>query len=121
MADASSSNSRVPEGSSKPARSETASVGEVFDLVRDYAKQETLGPLKGAARWLLLGSVGSLLLGTGLLIVLIALLRLLQTEMSVFDGAFSWAPYGIVVFVALVWTGMALSRIKKATLGKEPK
>lgn len=121
MADPSSSNSRFPEDSSKSARSETASVGEVFELVRDYAKQETLGPLKGAARWLVLGSIGSLLLGTGLLIVLIALLRLLQTELTAFDGAFSWVPYAIVVFVALIWTGMALSRIKKATLGKEPK
>lgn len=100
---------------------ESASVGEVFDLVRDYAKQETLGPLKGAGRWLLLGTVGSVLLGLGLVIVLLALLRLLQTEMSAFDGAFSWAPYGIVLAVCLVWTGLALSRIRKATLGKEPK
>jgi hypothetical protein len=106
----------------QPAKKkDSASVGEVIDLVRDYAKQETLGPLKGAGRWLLLGTVGSILLGLGLLLVLVALLRLLQTEVSAFDGAFSWVPYAIVLVVSLMWTVIALSRIRQATLGKEPK
>lgn len=109
-----------PESPSANGR-DTASFGDVFDLVRDYAKQETLGPLRGAGRWLALGAAGSLLLGLGLLLVLLALLRLLQTETSAFAGGFSWAPYAIVFAVALAWTGFALSRIRKATLGKEPK
>lgn len=102
-------------------KQESASIGEVVDLVRDYAKQETLGPLKGAGRWLLLGTIGSIFLGLGLLLVLVALLRLLQTEVSVFDGAFSWVPYAIVLVVSIVLTVIALSRIRQATLGKEPK
>ncbi len=110
------------KASTPPAKKrESASVGEVVDLVKDYAKQETLGPLKGAGRWLALGAVGSLLLGLGLLLLLVALLRLLQTEVSAFDGGFSWVPYVIVLTVCLVWIGLALSRIRKATLGKEPK
>jgi uncharacterized membrane protein YidH (DUF202 family) len=108
---------KTPQTASKR---ESASVGEVIDLVREYAKQETLGPLKGAGRWLALGAAGSLLLGLGLLLVLIALLRLLQTEVSAFDGAFSWAPYAIVVVVAVILTVVSLSKIRKATLGKEP-
>ena len=31
---------------------EQASVGEIIDYVKEYAKQETLGPLKGAGAWL---------------------------------------------------------------------
>lgn len=100
---------------------ESASIGEVVDLVRNYAKQETLGPLKGAGRWLALGAAGSLLIGSGLLLLLVSVLRLLQTEISAFDGGFSWVPYAIVLVVTLVWIGIALSRIRKATLGKEPK
>lgn len=115
----------VPEDVNKsapaPRTRESASIGEVIDLVRDYAKQETLGPLKGAGRWLALGAVGSLLLGLGLVLVLVALLRLLQTEVSAFDGGFSWAPYAIVLVVAVILTGVSLSRIRRATLGKEPK
>ena len=102
-------------------KQESASIGEVIDLVRDYAKQETLGPLKGAGRWLLLGTIGSIFLGLGLLLVLVAILRLLQTETSAFDGAFSWVPYAIVFVISIVLTLIALSRIRQATLGKEPK
>lgn len=36
------------------ARRESAGVSDVVDLVKEYAKQETLGPLKGAGRWLAL-------------------------------------------------------------------
>ena len=36
-------------------RREAAGVGDVVDLVKEYAKQETLGPLKGAGRGLVLG------------------------------------------------------------------
>ena len=100
---------------------DSASIGEVVDLVKDYAKQETLGPLKGAGRWLALGAIGSVLLGLGLVIVLLSLLRLLQTEVSAFDGAFSWVPYLVVLVVSIVWIVIALSRVRKATLGKEPK
>lgn len=101
-------------------KQENASIGEIVDLVREYAKQETLGPLKGAGRWLALGALGSTLLGIGCTLLLVAVLRLLQTEVSVFDGAFSWVPYVVVLVLSLLLTGLALSRIKKATLGKEP-
>jgi cytochrome c biogenesis protein CcdA len=101
-------------------RRDSASVGEVIDLVKDYARQETLGPLAGAGRWLSLGAAGSTFLGLGIVFTLIGVLRLLQTEVTAFDGAWSWLPYLIVLAVALVAAVVALSRVKKATLGKEP-
>ena len=108
----------VPDTS--PSRHESASIGEVVDLVRDYAKEETLGPLKGAGRWLALGAAGAVLLGLGSVFVLIGVLRLLQTETSAFDGGWSWVPYLIVLVAAAIVAAVALSRVKKATLGKEP-
>lgn len=101
--------------------SSSSGVGDVIDLVKEYARQETLGPLKGAGRWLALGAVGALLLGLGLVLVLLGLLRLLQTELSAFDGAWSWAPYAIVAAVGVVAAILALSRVRRSTLGKEPR
>ena len=96
-------------------------MGDVIDVVKEYARQETLGPLAGAGRWLALGSVGALLLGLGSVLTLLGTLRLIQTETSVFDGAWSWVPYVIVLVVAAALTVITLSRVKKATLGKEPR
>ena len=114
MTDASSPSKRSPRADKAP------SVGEVVDLVKDYARQETLGPLKGAGRWLALGAVGSVFLGLGLMLILLGVLRLLQTEVDAFDGSWSFVPYVIVLVLCLVFAAMALSRVKKATLGKEP-
>ena len=93
----------------------------IVELVRAYAEQETLGRIKGAGRWLAYGAVGALLLGIGLSLVLLGLLRLLQTELdTTLDGAWSWVPYAIVTAVAVLVLLLALSRVKKATLAKEP-
>ncbi|MDA2966475.1 MAG: phage holin family protein [Actinomycetota bacterium] len=110
----------TPQTGRSSARRESAGVSDVVDLVKEYAKQETLGPLKGAGRWLALGSAGATFLGLGLVLVLLGILRLLQTELSAFDGGFSWVPYLIVLVLCLGLAWIALSRVKKATLGKEP-
>lgn len=95
-------------------------MADVFELVKDYAKQETLTPLRGAVRWLALGTAGAILIGLGSSLVLLGLLRFLQTEFTAFDGAFSWVPYLVVLVVCIVLTAMSLARVKRATLGKEP-
>lgn len=96
-------------------------MSDVVDVVKEYARQETLGPLSGAGRWLALGSIGAILLGVGSVFVLLGTLRLLQTETTVFDGAWSFVPYLVVLVVAIGLAIVALSRVKKATLGKEPR
>jgi hypothetical protein len=55
-----------------------------------------------------------------LVLVLLGVLRLLQTELDAFDGGFSWVPYVIVLVICGLLSAVALSRVKKATLGKEP-
>ena len=64
---------------SPSARGESASVGDLVDLLKDYAKQETLGPLQGAGRWLTMGAGGAICLGLGLIVFLLGVLRVLQT------------------------------------------
>ena len=87
---------------------------ELLDLVRAYAKQETIEPLKGIGRWLAFGVAGSLLLGTGLLLLAVGALRALQTETGdTFDGNWSWAPYLIVLAACAVVIALVASRIGK--------
>lgn len=105
-----------------PSSEHDASVGDVFDLVKAYARQETLGPLKGAGRWLGYGVAAALCLAGGLVLVALGLLRFIQTQWdTVFDGAWSFVPYLIVLVVVAAVTAFALSRVSRATLNKEPR
>jgi len=68
------------------------------DLVKAYLRQELLGPLQGAGRWVSMGLAGSLALVVGVILLLLSLLRALQTETGgAFEGHLSWIPYLIVV------------------------
>jgi hypothetical protein len=99
----------------KSGRKAVTGDGRQFvDMVVADAKQETLGPLRGVGRYLALGVGGSVLLGVGLLILLLALLRALQTETgSTFKGNLSWAPYLITGAAALSAMGLSVWRITK--------
>lgn len=90
----------------------------MIELVRAYAKQETIGELRGTGRWLAWGAVGGISILLGLLFTLIGVLRLLQS--TVFDGstAFSWIPYFIVLGLALVLIVFSQSRIRKPFLNR---
>jgi hypothetical protein len=87
---------------------------ELWELSAAYAKQETIDPLKGLAQFLRNGLSGALVLGVGTLLLLLALLRFLQTETgSTFTGNLTWVPYVIVVLVASALIGLAVWRIVK--------
>jgi hypothetical protein len=93
-----------------------SSISELIDLVRAYAKQETIGELRGTGRWLAWGALGGVSILLGLLFVLVGILRLLQS--TVFDGssAMSWAPYFIVLALAIALVVFSQSRIRKPFL-----
>jgi hypothetical protein len=98
----------------------TAAGGDFFHLVIDYAKQETLGPLKSLGRFLVFGLVGSVAITVGAVLLLLAVLRALQTETgSSFTGHLSWLPYLIVAAVAIVVMGLAAWRITKGPGAKK--
>jgi hypothetical protein len=87
---------------------------ELLDLVRAYAKQETVEPIKGLGRFAAFGTAGSVLLGVGVVLLVLAGLRALQTETGdVFDGNWSWAPYVITFVGASLVILLALSRIRR--------
>lgn len=102
-------------GKSQTARGGVRQSGtEALQLVVEYVKQETLTPLKGLGRYLLFGIAGSLALCVGLVLLLVALLRVLQTETgTTFSGHLSWLPYLIVCAAAVMVMGLAAWRITK--------
>lgn len=97
-------------------------MGEVVEFVKTYAKQETIGPLKGAGRWIGVGAGAAIALGLGLFLLLLGLLRLIQTEFDgLASGGSSWVPYLIVLAVCGLLLVVTLARINKTFLTKEPK
>jgi hypothetical protein len=122
VSDTSDLEQRLARQAAKANQAHDVSVGEIIDYVKAYAKQETLGPLKGAGNWLGYGFAAATALGLGLVLLLVGLLRMLQTEWErSASGNLSWLPYLIVLIVAAVLLALTLMRIKKATLHKEPK
>jgi hypothetical protein len=101
-------------------RRESASVGEVVEYVKTYAKQETIGPLRNVGTFIGYGAAGAVPLALGLLLLLLGLLRVLQTETGWDTSQYwSWVPYLIVFTVAAVLLGLTLWRINKTYLWKE--
>ena len=112
----------VDDTTDSPSRSEHASVGEVIDYVKTYAKQETVGPLKGAGQWIGYGAAGAIALGIGLSLSLLGLLRLLQSEWGrSASGRLSWLSYLIVLIVCVALLAITVQRINKTFLDKEDK
>ena len=85
--------------------------GDAVQLVIAYLKQETLGPLSGLGRFLLYGIAGSLAIAVGTVILLVAVLRVLQTETGAFHGNLSWVPYVIVLVLAAAIIALSLWRV----------
>lgn len=122
VSDTSDLEQRLARQAEKSKQADDASIGEVIDYVKAYAKQETLGPLKGAGSWLGYGVGAAVALGLGLVLLLLGLLRLLQTEWErSATGNLSWVAPTITLIVAAVLLVLTLMRIKKSTLHKEPK
>jgi hypothetical protein len=91
-------------------------IGEAFDLVKAYARQETVDPLKSVGKYLGWAVPGALLLAVGWLFLLIGLLRVLQTEIDTFDGGWSFVPYFIVFVTGVLVLGLFIQRVRKGDL-----
>ena len=68
VSDTSDLEQRLARQAEKANQAEDVSVGDIIDYVKDYAKQETLGPLKGAGNWLGYGFAAAAALGLGLVL-----------------------------------------------------
>jgi len=101
-----------------PRRSDNGTHGlrhagdDAFQLTVDYLKQETIEPLKGLGRFLYMGIAGSFFLAFGILLILLGVLRLLQTETgTALTGDWSWVPYAVVVVLGIAVIVVAVWRI----------
>lgn len=83
---------------------------ELRTMVVDYAKQETLNPIKNLGRWVAFGFAGGLSITLGVILLGLGALRALQTQTSVFDGGWNFVPY-ILVFLIL---GVAIGLLYRA-------
>ncbi|MFI5035276.1 MAG: hypothetical protein ACHQFZ_03620 [Acidimicrobiales bacterium] len=84
---------------------------DVGSVAWRYVKEETLQPLKDTGRFALYGSLGSLFVGFGVVLLLLAVLRFFQEQFEVFRGTLSWIPYFIVAGLAVVVVALTLWRV----------
>ena len=78
-------------------------LSELWELLKSYAQQQTVDPLKGLAKFAGLGLGGAVVGGVGVTLLLLGLLRLLQTETGTsFTGNLTWVPYLITLVVAVL-------------------
>lgn len=102
----------MPENKSVPQI-----VSELWVLTKEYARQETVDPLKGVGRYIAFGFAGVVLGSMGVILLLLAMLRALQEHTgSTFRGNWSWAPYVLVLLTATVLAIIAASRIGKRNI-----
>ncbi len=86
---------------------------DAYQLTVDYLKQEVVEPLRGLGRFLYMGIAGSFFLAFGLLLILLGVLRLLQTETgTALSGDWSWVPYAVTVVLGIAVIGVAALRIQ---------
>ena len=79
-------------------------INDLWLLIRDYAKQETIDPIKMLGSFLGWGLLGSVLLSVGIGFGTLAIIRALQTETGdLLDGNWNWVPY----LAGLVFTAIA--------------
>ena len=106
-------NSNSAKSKSGKQKSLGETVSDIVELLKAYAKQETVEPLKRLGRYLGFGVGGSVLMATGFVLLILAGLRALQTQTgSTFTGSWSWAPYAIMIVVSLLVAVLFLSFIK---------
>ncbi len=86
-------------------------------MLVDYAKQETVEPLKSLGKYLGLGIAGAVSLFLGFFFLVLGVLRLVQEEGP--DGATggSWGsllPYGAAIVTLLVLLGLLAVLLNRA-------
>ena len=90
---------------------------ELWALTKEYALQETVQPVKDLGRYLGYGVLGALLGGFGVMMLLLAGLRFLQTQTGdFFAGDRSFYPYVIVVvtaFAMVLTAGLRINAVRR--------
>jgi hypothetical protein len=124
----------VRPGAAKESATRSAvSTKELVQLSIGYVKQETTQPLVGLLRFLQYGLLAAVLIATGLVLLLLGLLRGLQAafayervsargvvERGHFSGTLSWLPYLMTVVGCLVALGVIALLARKSLRTTNP-
>lgn len=96
-----------------PSRRDLA---DTLDLTVAYVREETVGPLRGALRWLGVGLAASVVVVIGTVMTVLGVLRLTQDLLSELGPAWSAVPYLVASAASIAWTVLVLSRIDRDRL-----
>jgi hypothetical protein len=89
------------------SKSLTETLRELWQLLQDYAKQETIDPLKRLGRFVGFGVPAALCIAIGTVLALLAVLRVLQRETYPhLAGNLSWIPYLVTLGIAGLCAGI---------------
>ncbi len=96
-------------------------VAETVQMVKAYALQETLDPVRTAGRWVGFGLLGAALIGLATGMLTLGLIRMVQTEWpGTFGGRWmKLLPYVFGLLFCAVVAVLAARRINKDPLNKE--
>lgn len=89
---------------------------DTVDLFFRYVRQQLVDPLHNSVRWIAFGLLGGLFMLLGLVLVAIGGLRVLQSSILPFDGAWSWVPYLLITLIGLSIVAFVFSRISRGDL-----
>jgi hypothetical protein len=110
----------MPDAKQKATDTRTEAT-ELVAMIKAYAIQETLGPLKQIGRTLAIGSATAVLFGIAAVLSLVGLLRALQTETgSAFAGEWTWVPYLLTLVVAVAVIGAAAFVVLRSPRSEKP-
>lgn len=89
---------------------------ELWDLLKSYAQQETVGPLKSLGYQLGWGLAGSFCVTLGIFLLTMAVLRGLQTQVRWFNAGPGWTfvPYLVAAVVLVGFMAWVYLRMRKA-------
>lgn len=104
----------APLGAKDQQKSTGEVVGDLWELVRDYAKQETIDPLRSIGNFLKWGIPGAILLTVGLTYGVLALVRVLQQETGAhLSGSWNLVPYLAALLFVVVVLALCVRAITK--------
>lgn len=93
-------------------------LAELYNLVVNYARQQTIEPIRGVGRWLVFGLIAAVLMSIGLVLGALGFLRLIQTTAIGESNSWSWTGYLITITACIAVGWLAVSRIRRGTLAK---
>lgn len=97
-----------------------AEISELLEMLRAYAVQETVGPLRGLGRYLLFGLAGALGVSLGVVLATLALVRVLQAEAGIFNANWSFVPYLAGVAFLVLAILMLIRAVRPGRNGATP-